>query len=402
MKFPMVNTAAAPLFFWLVWAMTMLSSCVADDSNSMLFWVPGGNFYRISAVYYATWEDARTAARASEQCGVSGDLAAITSAEEQDEIARNYLYFRYSVGHLWIGLSFNDTVFDWQWVDGTVLTGSFQTWATGEPNSDEEDCAEITGDQGFWNNDNCYVRKNLLAEYQKPADCPVYDWDNCFCGTPTEAPIQPPTQSVRPSLGAFAKRRISQGPRHLKEINARHLVESNVDCAREDYDMYFVAPDSAHFAGLAVPKDASKNCPSLVFHAQVDENSKLQKTSVQVNEDDVAELQDEDMLYLGSKPLVDIVKAYETAPVGRKGVLYDAISNNCVVLLRNMADPLEIPVDARLIGFATKKLTDRTARHLVEMMKASPSLQALYEGSRRVLKSVSTEDLIAKVIQLYV
>jgi hypothetical protein len=161
----------------------------------------------------------------------------------------------------------------------------------------------------------------------------------------------------------------------------------------------------AHFAGLATPKDGStnKNCPSMAFHAQVDEDShQLQKSAVVVPIDDVLELDDEDKLYLGSNALVEIFHAFEAAPASRDGVLYDVIGNNCVVLLRNMADHLDITVDQRIVGFVTNKLTGRGSAHVVDMMRKSPTLRTLYAGSRRMLGGVSSEDLVAKVIQLYV
>lgn len=188
--------------------------------------------------------------------------------------------------------------------------------------------------------------------------------------------------------------------RSLVEINARQLVETDSECSNENYDMFLVVT-GAHFAGLATPKD-SNNCPSVVFHAEAFADSHLKKIALQVHQDDVVALKDEHKLHLGTKRLVQIVDAFESAPVSKKGALYDAISNNCVVMLRNMADPLDIPVDERMLGFITKKLTSSASEHIIAMMKGSPTLNTLYEGSRRMLKDISVEDLLAKVIKLYV
>jgi hypothetical protein len=165
--------------------------------------------------------------------------------------------------------------------------------------------------------------------------------------------------------------------------------------------MYLVA-HGAHFAGLATPRDASQNCTSIAFHAQVDESSQLRKVAVEVHQHDLVALEEGHKLHLGSRSLVEIVDAFDAASVNKEGVLYDAVSNNCVALLRNMADDLDIAVDKRMIGFITKKLTSGASDHVVGMMKESPALSKLYEGSRRWLNVVSTEDLVAHVIQLYV
>lgn len=45
---------------------------------------------------------------------------------------------------------------------------------------------------------------------------------------------------------------------------------------------------------------------------------------------------------MGVKSLVAIVEAFETAPGTKDGVLYDAIANNCVVLLCTVASRRDI------------------------------------------------------------
>lgn len=188
--------------------------------------------------------------------------------------------------------------------------------------------------------------------------------------------------------------------RSLKEINVRHLVDTNKECGNEYYDM-FLAVKGAHFVGLATPQNKS-HCPLIVFHTEVLEDSTLQKVALEVHKDDLVDLEEnESKLHLGSQRLANIVDAFESAPVSKEGVLYDAISNNCVVMLRNMADPLDIPVDERMLAFITRKLTSAASAHIIDMMKESPALQMLYHGSRRFLKGVTTEDLVAGVIKLY-
>lgn len=191
------------------------------------------------------------------------------------------------------------------------------------------------------------------------------------------------------------------GRRHLKEIDTRFMVETHDDCMPEDYDMHLVI-HGVHFAGLATPV-GNDACPSIVFHADSSSGEgTLEKVALEATNEVVAEIEEGDKLHLGVKPLSEIVHAFGNAPVGKEGILYDAISNNCVSMLRNMADPLEIPVDQRMIGFISRKLMDGRSDHMFEMMKNSPSLQKMFDGGRRVLAHLSDEDLLSKVIALYV
>ena len=80
-------------------------------------------------------------------------------------------------------------------------------------------------------------------------------------------------------------------------------------------------------------------------------------------------------------------------------------------MLRNMADPLDIPLKENedLIQFVTKRLLSDTADHMFQMMENSPTLQMLYDGSNRLLKAMGSkssstfnkEDVVAKLVQLY-
>jgi hypothetical protein len=216
------------------------------------------------------------------------------------------------------------------------------------------------------------------------------------------APAPAPTSASHILLVKF-------GVPKQENVNVRHLVEEESlgdnECTDEDYDMYLVVAQGAHFAGLATPQHGGSglNCPSLVFHAQALGRAHLTKAAHHVDADQVAALEEGHKLYLGIRTLGQIVEAYEAAPVSKDGALYDAISNNCVVLLRNMADRLDLVVDARIVAFVTRHLTGRASAHVVDLMKASPALHSLYQGGRRLWSgSDNTEDLIAKVVQLYV
>ena len=188
--------------------------------------------------------------------------------------------------------------------------------------------------------------------------------------------------------------------RHLQQVDARRLVEADDKCSEEDYDMYLVI-HGAHFAGLATPKTSHK-CPSLVFHADAsDSSSPMEKIALHAEQEDIDAVDEDAMLHLGVKSLADIVLAFENAPVGKSGKLYDAISNNCVGMLRNMADPLDIAVDDRMVRFVSHKLLEGSTEHVFEMMKESPALRTIFNGGRRLLQQMDNHDLLANVIKLY-
>jgi hypothetical protein len=67
-----------------------------------------------------------------------------------------------------------------------------------------------------------------------------------------------------------------------------------------------------------------------------------------------------------------------------------------------MAGALELPVDDRMVGFVSKRLLSNTADHIFESIAKSPALNTLFQGGKRFLKGVSKEDMLAKLIKLYV
>ena len=184
------------------------------------------------------------------------------------------------------------------------------------------------------------------------------------------------------------------------------------ECLDTEYDMYLVI-EGAHFAGLATPSDDTLSiyCPPVVLHSKTKTNQTMEKLMVVASDYDVEQMDQDTKYFLGSRPLASIVNAYDAANVGLNGVAkYNPITNNCVAMLRNMADPLDIPLkkDEGLIQFITSRLLSDSADHMFEIMEQSPTLKMLYDGSNRLLKavggsgsSINKEDVVAKLIQLY-
>ena len=54
--------------------------------------------------------------------------------------------------------------------DGQAIDGRYTNWYTNEPSSDgEEDCVEMRGGQGYWNDRNCYEPNAFfIVEFGNP------------------------------------------------------------------------------------------------------------------------------------------------------------------------------------------------------------------------------------------
>jgi hypothetical protein len=196
--------------------------------------------------------------------------------------------------------------------------------------------------------------------------------------------------------------------RRMLELSSPVEVAQQYDsCSNVEYDMFLVI-EGAHFAGLATPVATNSSvsyCPPIVLHSksESEEGSTMEKLMVVVAPIEVESVDEESKLHLGSRPLANILEAFDSVSVGLKGqTTYDPITNNCVAMLRNMADPLDIEIDDRLIQFVSKRLLQESADHMFEMIKDSPTLTMLYEGSSRFLKGINKEDVLAKMIKLYI
>ena len=200
--------------------------------------------------------------------------------------------------------------------------------------------------------------------------------------------------------------------RSLTVSSPEIVTSDHAECLDADYDMYLVI-EGAHFAGLATlsaNKTSSIYCPPFVFHSKSETNGPMEKLIVAASYYDIEKMDKETKYYLGSRPLASIVNAFDAANVGLNGATtYNPITNNCVSMLRNMADPLDIPLKENegLVQFITARLLSESANHMFEIMEKSPTLKMLYDGSNRLLKAIGSgeginkEDVVAKLIKLY-
>lgn len=99
-----------------------------------------------------TWDQARAFCERN-----NGQLAIITSAEEQQCVEVALRRAGAPAVGAWIGMRERDTEANWQWSSGAPM--AFTRWLQGEPNNDSggaTDCAHAWRDQGYqWNDIPC-------------------------------------------------------------------------------------------------------------------------------------------------------------------------------------------------------------------------------------------------------
>ncbi len=141
-----------------------------------------GHYYEyVSSV--ADWQSATTAAAARTKYGMTGYLATITSASEND-----FIKDKVDASNVWIGASDAGVEGTWKWVTGPegaansgagtqfwqgVANGSAITYASWKPGAEPndhngaEDCAvtNFGGDRGLWNDFPCGNSYAYLVEY---------------------------------------------------------------------------------------------------------------------------------------------------------------------------------------------------------------------------------------------
>ena len=131
-------------------------------------WIPYKNscyefIQRSRSVRPLTWEDARIYCRA-----LDGDLVSIGDRSESEFINKQLRSLVSDV--YWLGLkrtSSGDNAKGWAWSDGTLL--NFSKWAHDEPNNwqNNENCAEIFSNSGYWNDVNCMHPRLSMCERKK-------------------------------------------------------------------------------------------------------------------------------------------------------------------------------------------------------------------------------------------
>eukprot|EP00629_Pelagomonadales_sp_RCC1024_P003566 CAMPEP_0119259186 /NCGR_PEP_ID=MMETSP1329-20130426/100_1 /TAXON_ID=114041 /ORGANISM="Genus nov. species nov., Strain RCC1024" /LENGTH=263 /DNA_ID=CAMNT_0007258551 /DNA_START=247 /DNA_END=1038 /DNA_ORIENTATION=+ len=135
----------------------------------------GGHHYQLIGGNWVqeTWRSAEADAWGRCYGGAPGYLATINDAGEQtflhDKLANHPAYK--SGDKAWIGANDMAAEGTFTWLDGYMaatpfyktgegpLKGMYSNFAEGEPNENgEEDCVEMDGHSGQWNDDNCYKR----------------------------------------------------------------------------------------------------------------------------------------------------------------------------------------------------------------------------------------------------
>lgn len=120
---------------------------------------PGCAYASFAGHAYWTCSGVKSYAAARAVCRRSGfDLTIINDAGENA-----FVQERVGKGKQgWIGYSDARVEGIFRWVDESV--GSYLSFASGEPNSSEEDCVELLGDSGLWNDKSCAQQNVFVCE----------------------------------------------------------------------------------------------------------------------------------------------------------------------------------------------------------------------------------------------
>ena len=161
-------TAALASLTWSapVTGSPQLSVSVSEVPAGVYYDPDNGHYYQLGSLVDPHWTAARADAATHTLFGMTGYLATITSAEENDFIATHT-----TAVNAWIGASDAAVEGTWEWVtgpeagtafwqgvaNGTTVGGEFASWAVNEPNDwnpgpDDEDYAGTNfGFPGSWN-----------------------------------------------------------------------------------------------------------------------------------------------------------------------------------------------------------------------------------------------------------
>lgn len=149
-----------------------------------VFFEDNGHLYKF-ITSTLTWNAAKTAAESQTAYGVSGYLATVSTTTENTFISARL------VADGWFGASDSGSEGAWKWVTGpengttfwngasggSVVSGQYANWNSGEPNDSggNEDCAQYYSASGKWNDLPCtgLTLSGYVVEFGAPGNLPT-------------------------------------------------------------------------------------------------------------------------------------------------------------------------------------------------------------------------------------
>ena len=162
-------------------------------------------------------------------------------------------------------------------------------------------------------------------------------------------------------------------------------------CGNVEYEVSLYVTD--HLYAVARPTVAT--CPWLVTHADFEQDNTAQKSIHVLDDADEAHnlFQEETLYPLGNFQLTQLASAVEKADPAAAGE-YHPITNTCAHYLLELAQGLEVPVDASMSLFVARRLLASKSQGFLDSIRQHVHYDSLLQKHNLRGEHLDDEDLV--------